>query len=360
VAPQFFAGAIPLGVVSQSRGAFNHILNDLSIIINQFEALSSFSAGIDRLATFMEAIRDVDPERNDDTPLMKFANATIHEKNDTLQDTAVVTLADSSLPLHAQEDTINLYRTLSPHKNNAILSVDNLTLLTPDRRRLLLENLSFNISPHQNLLIVGNSGAGKSSLLRAISGLWNTGSGSVYRPPDADVYFLPQRPYCVLGSLRDQLLYPSIDRDGIEEENGTKSLPAFSDEELLAVLEKVNLSALPLRFADNPHDGLYTVRDWSNTLSLGEQQRIAFARVLVNRPKLVILDEATSAMDMVTEGKMYGLLGEMEDLSYVSVGHRPSLLNYHDARLRILGEGEGYCFEKIDQVSKKTELVENL
>jgi ABC-type uncharacterized transport system fused permease/ATPase subunit len=136
----------------------------------------------------------------------------------------------------------------------------------------------------------------------------------------------------------------------------------LTDEELLEVLEKVDLGQLASRVGDgDPIKGLGTVLDWSNTLSLGEQQRLAFGRVLVNAPKLVILDEATSALDMVSEAKMYILLRDMgqkklfEDgqmsapgLTYVSVGHRPSLLAYHDKRLRLNGEDQ-YTLEIIEK-----------
>lgn len=353
VAPKYFAGEIPLGVISQSVGAFNHILSDLSIIVNQFERLSSFSAGIERLSGFYQAMREADLERADDGPLLSLTNAT-----------------DAAEHSPAVCDPLNAYgritsRTFDPHngayRDRTVLSIEHLDLCTPDQKRLLIKDLNLQLREGENLLIVGNSGAGKSSLLRGIAGLWTVGNGVVSRPVDEEVYFLPQRPYCTIGSLRDQLLYPAINAqeyDGAEA-NGQKIVPRshilkdqWTDEELLLVLEKVDLVEVAERAGDgDATKGLEAVLDWSNMLSLGEQQRLAFGRLLVNRPRLVILDEATSALDMVSEARMYNVLKNMArkeltgsaklsapGLTYVSVGHRPSLLAYHDKRLRLMGE----------------------
>ena len=344
VAPRYFAGEIGLGVISQSVGAFNHILSDLSIIVNQFERLSTFSAGLERLSTFYEAMRDVDLQRNDTTPLLTWNVTEIEqpiamEAVPSIGDTKRILLNDLSLESSTSD----------------VMRIEDLTLVTPDMKRTLIEGLSLKLRQGDNLLIVGNSGAGKSSLLRAIAGLWTAGSGSILRPCSDDVYFLPQRPYCTIGSLKDQLLYPSVDFD----ESSGKSKPMahllrekLTPEDLLEILEAVDLLPVAVRAGDgDPVRGLDAELDWSNILSLGEQQRLAFGRLLVNRPKLVILDEATSALDMVAEARMYTLLRNMAQktlngklsapgLTYISVGHRPSLLTYHDTRLRISGPGD--------------------
>ena len=360
VAPQYFAGAVQLGVVSQSAGAFNHILSDLSVIVNEFEQLSSFSAGIDRLSQFYTEMREVDTERADSMPLLQLINAT----------DVVVAEHDGEMISHkatnggATSEAIQLTRMApingEPRTATPIVTISNLSLVTPDRKRTLIQGLNLDLLQGQNLLIVGESGMGKSSLLRSIAGLWTAGGGSITRPADEDVYFLPQRPYCALGSLKDQLLYPSLENDDDTEypEGHVMSSAhllrrSMTDDELLDVLAAVDLKELATRAGDgDPYKGLRAVKDWSNMLSLGEQQRLAFGRVLVNKPKLVILDEATSALDMVSEAKMYQLVqnmagktvnrGQMSGpgLTYISVGHRPSLLAHHDKRLRLRGERE--------------------
>ena len=287
VAPQYFAGTIQLGVISQSVGAFNHILSDLTVIVNQFEQLSSFSAGIERLSSFFVAIRDVDPSR-------KVADGLLALPKEVADD------AGNNEDNRASDGTIQLkFERPSPTGSgpSILLRTNKLSLVTPDRKRNLIDNLDLTVREGENLLIVGNSGSGKSSLLRAVAGLWTAGSGEITRVPDDDVYFLPQRPYCALGSLKDQLLYPLTESLNPEDYPPGHRLSfahllreSMSDLDLLDVLEKVDLKELPYRFGDgDPIKGLNTVLDWGNTLSLGEQQRLAFGRLVVNRPRLVIL-----------------------------------------------------------------------
>ena len=219
------------------------------------------------------------------------------------------------------------------------------------------------LGKNSQLLIVGNSGTGKSSLLRAIAGLWSEGKGEIIRPPMKEIYFLPQRPYCTLGPLRDQLTYPFITLDDFDDaENEAKKLQEkeFTLEEdqlLLDILDEVGLSTLAERMGTNGSTagkkeaeeeklsklekqrlGLNVIKDWSAILSLGEQQRVAFGRVLFNKPYLAVLDEATSALDLSSEERVYKALQKIPNISYVSVGHRPSLINFHNKKL-ILKEG---------------------
>ena len=196
------------------------------------------------------------------------------------------------------------------------IAVKDLTLQTPNYQRTLVENLTLALPEQKGLLIIGPSGCGKSSLLRAIAGLWNSGSGTLKRPSLDHMLFLPQKPYMIMGSLRDQLLYP----------NTTQNV---DDVALKEVLKQVNLADLDERFG-----GFDAVEDWGDVLSLGEQQRLTFARILLNKPDFAILDEATSALDLANEAKLYDHL-QHTGTTFISVGHRESLNQYHQSVLEL-------------------------
>lgn len=265
---------------------------------------------------------------------------------------------------------IDLQRQASEAKNaeeinhRHVLQLNHLNLVTPDQKHRLIHDLNVTVTSGQHLLICGASGVGKSSLLRAIAGLWRTGHGSILRPADEDICFLPQQPYCTSGSLRDQLLYPAsmqnvqehpdeisdwsfqsaefIPEDSSISSSSQPIQANIADEELIRILEKINLKEIAIRAGDgNPIKGLKVVLDWSHVLSLGEKQRLAFGRLLVHCPKrLVVLDEATSALDLYNETCMYRILQEIAadsatSMTYVSVGHRPSLAEFHTMRLEL-------------------------
>jgi len=202
----------------------------------------------------------------------------------------------------------------------AHLSVERLTLETPRGERTLVADLTFDVGPAGRLIVVGHNGVGKSSLLRGFAGLWTRGTGRIALPPREQMIFLPQRPYMSLGTLREQVTYPGS--------NGV-----FGDEQVRSALAAVNLPYLEKRFG-----GFEAKLDWTHVLSPGEQQRVAFARTLLRKPRLVILDEATSGLDTDGERLLYQLLQEM-DCSYISVAHRVTLFPFHDTVLELTGEG---------------------
>ncbi|KAF8819789.1 putative ABC transporter D family member 2, chloroplastic [Cardiosporidium cionae] len=461
VAPRYFAGKIELGVISQSYGAFNHILSDLSIVINQFESISAFSAGVERLGQFVEALQyyrkvrykfeQVGPAvgpisifnpafKENTIKLSKVspsipAYLSLNKKNDAISDTTALlpnTSEDSTSTPCIVKDYTNTIETMIVGASE--LQLRGLTLLTPDRVRTIISDMSLHIQKGGQLLIVGNSGSGKSSLLRAIAGLWVNGNGRIIRPPSGETFFLPQKPYCTLGTLREQLMYPrnlqhkesdayfplpvplpappssgvalclsplqagasSILSTSTEHvtplvtstlhkktafhsrissklpvnpaeasfpktacSTSTSSADTFAsiqaakkigmDDYLLSILTSVQLGSLSQQLMaseNNTENCLDTLRDWTSMLSLGEQQRLAFGRLLINSPKLAIMDEATSALDTESERHIYSMLQSIEGLTYISVGHRPSLREYHSQCLRLHGDGS-FTLEEI-------------
>ena len=199
------------------------------------------------------------------------------------------------------------------------LKISALNVSLPTGRELL-SKLSLQLQNSKSLLVTGLSGCGKSTLLRTLAGIWAHASGEISLPSNSRVMFLPQKPYLPLGTLRRALIYPAAEKD---------SPP---DDKLKKILQTVELPALA--------DKLDVADDWSRILSLGEQQRLAFARVLLSAPDYIFLDEATSALDEPREIEMYKLLREeLPKVTVVSVGHRSTLFKLHDVELNLDGAG---------------------
>jgi putative ATP-binding cassette transporter len=201
----------------------------------------------------------------------------------------------------------------------AVLELRDLALATPCGRDLLrTERLT--LSPGERLLIRGESGSGKSTLFRAIGGLWPWGEGDIRTPCRRQTMFLPQRPYLPLGTLAAALCYPAPP-------------DAFPAEALRAALIRCNLAHVADRLAEAAR--------WDRVLSLGEQQRLAFARLLLHRPRWIFMDEATSALDEVNQVAMFALLAaELPEAALLSIGHRPGLDRHHDREM-VVAPGPG-------------------
>ncbi len=203
--------------------------------------------------------------------------------------------------------------------------LENMQINLPDGSKLL-GGINLTLQPGHNVLIKGVSGCGKSTLLRAVSGIWPFVEGKISLPERSKLMFIPQKPYLPLGTLREALNYP-----------GNKPC---TDDELIFLLELCQIGYLK--------DKLSVEADWSHVLSVGEQQRLAFARAHLQQPMWLFLDEATSALDEETEAAMYSLLAErLPQTTVVSVGHRSTLNKYHELVLYIDKSTQGVTLEQM-------------
>jgi len=272
-APAYFGGALTLGGLIMVAGAFAQVQGAMRWFVDNFSRLADWRAAIHRVARFREAL--------DNLPAV-------------------------------EEGTEEIKRALHPDGH---LAFEGVRIYLPDGH-IIIEDASVSVRPGERVLIVGETGAGKSTLFRAVAGLWPWGSGTILTPAPETMAFLPQRPYLPLGTLRNAVTYPS-------------PFDAFSDAEVRRALERCDLGNLIGK--------LDQVDRWDKELSLGEQERLAFARLLLHKPGWVFLDEATAALDEDSQDRVMGLFNdELKNTTVLSIGHRPDLAAYHTRTLQLV------------------------
>ncbi len=276
VAPLYMRGQVEFGVVTQSAMAFAQVLGAFSLIVTQFETLSSFAAVTERLNRIVDAI---DQARIPSTTAIEVV----------------------------EED--------------GRLAFEQLTLWTPEQHRPIIRNLSLTLRHGDNLLVTGPNATAKAALFLATAGIWEEGDGRIIRPRRDEMLFVPQRPFAAPGTLREQLL------GGIPKRE-------FTDDQLRAVLQTVGLEPVLRQVG-----GLDAEHDWSTALSLGEQHLLALARLLLASPRFVFLDRVIEALSADQVEHLYHLLAE-SSITYLSVGEEHGLLAYHDTVLELRDNGE--------------------
>ncbi|AMV43891.1 MULTISPECIES: ABC transporter ATP-binding protein/permease [Paraburkholderia] len=276
-APKYFSKSISFGMYQQVTGAFGTVSDSFSWFINNYDSLAEWRATVNRLREFHRVMR-----------------------SQHLHESVVEGTAHGGINVHVTDtDSIE---------------VTNLRLQRPNGEPMANVG-SFTIAPKTRWLVRGPSGAGKSTLMRTLAGLWPFGEGTIEKPADAKLLFIPQRSYLPIGTLKAALCYPS-------------EASAYSDEACRDVLAVCRLPELAERLGESAH--------WERSLSPGEQQRLAAARALLQQPDFLFLDEATSALDPENESIIYNALIErLPNAAIVSVAHRKTLEAFHDHTLFI-------------------------
>ena len=270
-APRYFFGKMQLGGLMQTAGAFGSVQDSMSWFVQSYAQLATWRAIVERLATFHRAIVKARAETHGGFEPTVSTDGNVHLRD--------------------------------------------VTMTLPDGTKLL-DGVDLELTPGHSIVITGRSGSGKTTLFRVLSGIWPFGSGQVQIPPNS--FFLPQRPYVPLGTLRHVITYPN-------------AMDSFSQADMAQVLRDVGLPQFCERLdADD---------NWPMRLSMGEQQRLGFARALLAKPDWVFLDEATASVDPAAETELYHVLKQrLPNATLVSIAHRPSVAAFHEQRMNLVRE----------------------
>ena len=286
-APRYFSGAIQLGGLMQTASAFGHVQSSLSWFIEAYTRLAQWKATVDRLTGFAAALEALESRRDE-----------------------------------------GFDRREAPAGAGLTLTGGRLSL--PDGRTLV-DGAALDVAPGERLMVAGPAGCGKSTLFRALGGLWPYASGRLAMPAGERVLFLPQRPYLPIATLAAAVAYPDA-----PETHG--------EARIKAALADCGLSRLEDRLDEERH--------WSQELSAGEQQRLGFARALLLAPRWLFCDEATSALDEPSEQTLYGLLtARLPDTAIVSIAHRPALAAFHGRLVRFVPTETGPASFRLETAS---------
>ncbi|KAL0237556.1 hypothetical protein PCE1_000950 [Barthelona sp. PCE] len=302
---------LAVGQVIELAQYINMLLRGLSEILNYGQDFSTLLGASSRVGEIIDRLDE-------------FEKRGLEEDREILKNSTGLHIAKEMVPV-ASEATIQKKRQrraakATRYQNGNEVVMENIQLHTPDGDRLI-DDINIHVGDGEHLVIVGPSGTGKSSILRVMAGLWRNCGGTVIRPDKigpGGLFFVPQRPYIVVGSLRDQLCYPF-----------EASKHVHTNTHLMHVLELVGLEDLPQRIGD-----LDSVTQWEDVLSLGEQQRLGFARMFFHMPRYAILDEATASLDFPLEKKIYQTAKSM-GITLISVAHRTSAFPFHDWVLKL-------------------------
>jgi vitamin B12/bleomycin/antimicrobial peptide transport system ATP-binding/permease protein len=283
--PRFFAGVITLGGLMQITSAFGQVQTGLTWFVDNFPRIAEWRAHVGRLLEFEQAL-------------------------DTTAEAATEAGEETKISIVEPEaDAVA-----------KVLAFRDLQIALPDGT-IVIEESNVEITKGERVVLVGESGTGKSTLFRAIAGLWPWGSGSIEIPPRSEMMFMPQRSYLPLGSLQAAITYPAPPE-------------RFSKSDVEKALKRCGIEDLIERLGE--------VERWDRILSVGEQQRVAFARLLLHKPGWLFMDEATSALGEDMEASLMTLFrDELAETTLISIAHRPSLDQFHDRKLSLVKSTTG-------------------